>query len=127
MVDYLDATFAALADPTRRDILARLALGESTVSDIAAPYRMSLNATSKHLKVLEKAGLVTRRIEGRVHHISLNPEPLRTAAEWLDHYRAYWEQRLDALEEFLARKKGARHDARGPHHPTNRRHARGDL
>lgn len=124
MVDYLDATFAALADPTRRDILARLAAGDSTVGEIAAPYDMSLNAASKHLMVLEKAGLVTRRIEGRVHHISLNAEPLRTAAEWLDFYRAFWEERLDALEQFLARKKGAGHGARRPHQPKNRRHPR---
>jgi DNA-binding transcriptional ArsR family regulator len=124
MVEYLDATFAALADPTRRDILARLALGDATVGDIAAPYDMSLNATSKHLRVLENAGLVTRRVEGRVHRISLNPEPLRTASEWLEIYRAFWENRLDALEQFLARKKGAAHGARRPHHPKNRRHPR---
>jgi DNA-binding transcriptional ArsR family regulator len=124
MVEYLDVTFSALSDPTRRDILARLALGESTVGDIAAPYRMSLNATSKHLKVLENARLVIRRVEGRVHYIRLNPEPLRTASEWLDRYRAFWEHRLDALEEFLARKRGAQHGARDPHHQANRRHGR---
>jgi DNA-binding transcriptional ArsR family regulator len=124
MVERLDTTFAALADPTRRHILGRLALGESTVSDIAAPYAVSLNAVSKHLMVLENAGLVRRRIEGRVHRIGLNPEPLRTASDWLEVYRAFWEQRLDALEKFLARKKGAPHGARGPHHPKNRRHPR---
>ena len=124
MVEYLDMTFAALADPTRRDMLARLAVGDSTVGDLAAPYAMSLNAASKHLMVLEKAGLVTRRIEGRVHHISLDAEPLRSAAEWLDIYRAFWEQRLDALEDFLARKKGAGHAARRAHQPKNRRHSR---
>jgi DNA-binding transcriptional ArsR family regulator len=124
MVEYLNATFAALADPTRRDILARLALSDATVGDLAAPYDMSLNATSKHLRVLENAGLVTRRVEGRVHHISLNAGPLRTASEWLDIYRAFWENRLDALEHFLARKKGAAHGARRPHHPKNRRHPR---
>lgn len=108
MVESYDATFAALAHVTRRDILARLALGESTVGDIADAYDMSLNAVSKHLMVLEKAKLVRRRIEWRVHYISLNPEPLRTAAEWLDIYRVFWEKRLDALEEFLAHKKGTR-------------------
>lgn len=120
MVEYLDATFSALSHATRRDILARLSLGESTVSDLAAPYDMSLNSVSKHLMILEQAGLVTRRIEGRVHHISLNPEPLHTASEWLQLYRAFWEERLDALAEFLSRKKGAHHAARGPHHPTTR-------
>jgi DNA-binding transcriptional ArsR family regulator len=124
MVEYLDTTFAALSDPTRRDILTRLARGEATVSDIAAPYDVSLNAVSKHLMVLENAGLVKRRIEGRVHRIGLNPEPLRTASEWLEFYRAFWEGRLDALEKFLTRKKGAPHGARGPHHPKNRRHTR---
>ncbi|MGH8529783.1 MAG: ArsR/SmtB family transcription factor [Nevskiales bacterium] len=109
MVDLNSTTFAALAHPTRRDVLARLALGEATVGDIADAYDMSLNAVSKHLKVLEKAKLVRRRIEWRVHYISLNPEPLRTAAEWLDFYRGFWERRLDALEQFLAHKKGVRH------------------
>jgi len=124
MVDPQDATFAALSHTTRRDILSRLALGESTVSDIADAYDMSLNAVSKHLMVLENAGLVTRRIEWRAHYISLNPEPLRNISEWLDLYRAFWEERLDALEHFLARRKGARHGARNPHHPKTRRHSR---
>ena len=124
MVEYLDATFAALSDATRRDILARLALGGSTVSEIAAPYEVSLNAVSKHLMVLENAGLVTRRIEGRTHHLTLNPEPLRTAAQWLEIYRAFWEERLDALEDFIARKKGMERARRTSHHPKNRRHPR---
>jgi DNA-binding transcriptional ArsR family regulator len=124
MVESHDATFAALSHATRRDIIARLALGESTVSDIADAYDMSLNAVSKHVMVLENAGLVTRRIEWRAHYISLDPEPLRSIAEWLDLYRAFWEARLDALEQFLARKKGARHGARNPHQPKTRRHSR---
>ena len=124
MVEYLDTTFAALSHHTRRDILARLSLGESTVGDIAAAYDVSLNAVSKHLKVLENAGLVTRRVEGRVHHIGLEPEPLRTASEWIEFYRGFWEERLDALDEFLARKKGAQRGARHPHHPKNRGHPR---
>lgn len=124
MVDSRDTTFAALSHATRRDILSRLALGESTVSDIADAYDMSLNAVSKHLMVLENAGLVRRRIEWRAHYISLNPEPLRTVSEWLDLYRAFWEERLDALEQFLARKKGARHGARNPHRSKTRRHSR---
>ena len=110
MVDSYDSTFAALAHPTRRDILSRLRRGESTVSDIAGAYDMSLNAVSKHLMVLEKARLIRRRIEWRVHYISLNPEPLQAAAGWLETYRAFWEQRLDALEQFLVRKKGKKHE-----------------
>ncbi len=110
MVDSYDSTFAALANPTRRDILSRLRRGESTVSDIAVAYDMSLNAVSKHLMVLEKAQLIRRRIEWRVHYISLNPEPLQAAAGWLEAYRAFWEQRLDALESFLVRKKGSKHE-----------------
>ncbi len=125
MVEYLDSTFAALSDPTRRHILSRLALGEATVSDIAEPYEMSLNAVSKHIIVLENAGLISRRVEGRVHRISLNPEPLRNASEWLDLYRAFWEERLDALERFLrAKKKGRRHAPRHSHHQKTLRHSR---
>lgn len=108
MVDNLNATFTALADPTRRDILSRLASGELTVSDLAEPYAMSLNAVSKHLKVLEGASLIRRRVEGRTHHISLHAEPLGRATEWLEFYRAFWEGRLDALETFLANKKRGR-------------------
>lgn len=105
MVDSLDSTFAALAHPTRRDILSRLAGGESTVGEIADAYDMSLNAVSKHVMVLEKARLIRRRIEWRIHYISLSPEPLRGASGWLETYRAFWDQRLDALEQFLVRRK----------------------
>ena len=111
MVDSYDSTFAALAHPTRRDILSRLRRGESTVGDLAGAYELSLNAVSKHLMVLEKAQLIRRRIEWRVHYISLNPEPLQAAAGWLETYRAFWEQRLYALESFLVRKKGSRHES----------------
>lgn len=108
MVELKDSTFAALANATRRDILARLAAGEATVSALAEAYDISLNAVSKHLTVLEDAGLISRRVEWRTHYIRINPEPLRTAHEWLDAYRVFWEQRLDALELFLARKKAAK-------------------
>ena len=124
MVDLQDAAFAALANATRRDILARLASGEATVGGLADAYDMSLNAVSKHLKVLEEAGLVDRRIEWRQHHIRLNPEPLREVAEWLERYRAFWEQRLDALEDFLATHKGNRHGKRNQTVPKARRHSR---
>jgi len=110
MVDLFDSTFTALAHPTRRDILSRLKQGESTVGDIAGAYDMSLNAVSKHLMVLEKARLIRRRIEWRVHYISLDPEPLQAAAGWIETYRGFWEHRLDALEQFLVRKKEKRHE-----------------
>jgi DNA-binding transcriptional ArsR family regulator len=95
--ESLDRVFHALADPTRRDILAHLAAGAATVTELAAPHTMSLPSVSKHLKVLEQAGLLRRRIDGRVHHISLSPEGLRAAAEWLDFYRLFWGESLDRL------------------------------
>lgn len=99
----LDDVFSALADPTRRAMLGRLARGECTVTDLARPFSISLPAVSKHLKVLERAGLIDRRIEGRVHHCRLRPQPLQDATEWLQAQRAYWEARLDALEDYLLR------------------------
>jgi DNA-binding transcriptional ArsR family regulator len=97
----LDATFHALANPTRRAIIARLTQGEQTVLQIAAHHPMSLNSVSKHLKVLEQAGLLTRRIAGRTHYCSLRPEPLRAAEGWLVTSRRFWAERLDALEQYL--------------------------
>lgn len=97
----LDSTFAALSDPTRRGILAQLALGETSVSELAAPYEMSLPAVSKHLRVLEHAGLVTRKKNGRVHRCRLVAEPMKDAAKWIEHYRNFWEAQFDALEKFL--------------------------
>jgi len=105
MVKYggspLDRTFAALADPTRRAILARLSGGPATVTELAHPFRMSLPAVSKHLRVLESAGLLSRRRSGRVHHCRLAPAPLRHAAGWIGEYRRFWETQLDALGQFL--------------------------
>ncbi len=101
----LDATFAALADPTRRAILARLAAGEATVTELAAPFAMTQPAISKHLKVLEGAGLVTRAGGTRRRPCRLQARPLRTAVDWLENYRGYWEesyQRLDLLLTELA-------------------------
>jgi DNA-binding transcriptional ArsR family regulator len=98
--DLLDATFAALADPTRRAILARLAVGEATVTELAAPLPMSQPAVSKHVKVLERAGLVTRGRDAQRRPCRLEARPLKTATDWLEGYRRYWEesyQRLDAL------------------------------
>ncbi len=104
MVKYsqaLDRTFAALADPTRRRILEHLARGQHRVTDLARPYDMSLPAISKHLRVLEKAGLLRRRRYGRVHQIQLEAKPLKQAAEWVEFYRQFWEDSLDRLADYL--------------------------
>lgn len=102
----LDGTFSALAHPTRRDLLRRLAAGETTVGELAAPYSVSLAAISKHLQVLEGAGLVRRRVRGREHHLSLEAGPMRAAAAWLVEYREFWSRSLDALEA-IAREEGS--------------------
>jgi len=99
--DRLSATFSALADPTRRAILARLALGESTVNELAEPFDISLPAVSKHLKVLEHAGLIARSREAQWRPCRLQPAPLKGADDWLEEYRELWEQRLDRLEDYL--------------------------
>jgi DNA-binding transcriptional ArsR family regulator len=99
----LDRTFAALSDPTRRSILARLAHGEATVGELARPFRVSRPAISKHLRVLEEAGLVQRERDGRVSRCELDAAPMRDAAEWLGRYRAFWGGRLDALARYLER------------------------
>jgi DNA-binding transcriptional ArsR family regulator len=94
----LDATLVALADPTRRAIVQRLARGEARVTEVAAPFAMSLNAVSKHIRSLERAGLIRRRVAGRDHFLSFEPAPLDAAARWIETQRAAWNQRLDALE-----------------------------
>ena len=104
----LDRTLTALGDPTRRTILARLATGEARVTDLAAPLPMSLNAVSKHVHVLEEAGLVTRRIAGREHWLAFSGEPLGEAAAWIEHYQAFWNAKLDGLGRFLASKRPKR-------------------
>ena len=109
--DRLDATFAALADPTRRAILARLASGQASVTELAAPFAMSQPAISKHLKVLERAGLVSRGREAQRRPRRLEAKPLAEATKWLGRYRRYWEgnyQRLDALLEELKTKQKKR-------------------
>ena len=100
--DRLSNTFAALADPTRRAILARLAGGETSVTELAEPFHISLPAVTKHLKVLERAGLIARGRDGQKRPCRLNAERLDEAARWFDHTRAAWEGRLDRLERFLA-------------------------
>lgn len=97
----LDRTLLALADPTRRAILQRLSSGEARVTDVAQPFKMSLNAVSKHIMVLERAKLVQRRKEGRDHYLSYRAEPLDAAAKWIEETRHFWGNRLDALERLL--------------------------
>jgi len=97
----MSSTFSALADPTRRAILARLALGESSVSELAAPFEMSMPAVSRHLKVLEKAGLITRGREAQWRPCKLKAEPLKQAADYLEEYRRFWEESFDRLDEYL--------------------------
>jgi DNA-binding transcriptional ArsR family regulator len=99
--DRLSATFAALADPTRRAILARLASGGASVTELAEPFAMSLPAISKHLKVLERAGLIARGREAQWRPCRLEAAPLKDAADWLEHYRRFWEQSFDRLEDYL--------------------------
>src|ERR1043165_6818916 len=99
--DQLSHTFAALADPTRRAILARLAGGGATVNDIAEPFAISLPAISKHLKVLERAGLIARGREAQWRPARIQPNALKSVDEWLEGYRRFWEERLDRLEEYL--------------------------
>lgn len=105
MVNYnstsLNTTFAALADPTRRAIISRLAQGAATVTEIAAPFDISLPAISKHLRVLETAGLLNRQKDGRTHYCHLNPKPLQEVANWLAIYKHFWENQFDALATFL--------------------------
>lgn len=103
----LDATFAALADPTRRSILARLGKGTATVGELADPYDMSLPAISKHIKVLESAGLIHRKRSGRNYHCSLRGESMKEAAEWIATYRDFWDRNLRALDDYL-------HETYGP-------------
>jgi len=99
--DRLSTTYAALADPTRRAILARLASGEASVTELAEPFDMSLPAVSKHLKVLERAGLITRGRRAQWRPCQLDPGPLKDAADWLEHYRCFWEESFARLDEYL--------------------------
>src|SRR6195952_4842414 len=101
MTDQISSTFAALADPTRRAILARLALGETSVSELATPFKMSMPAVSKHLKVLEHAGLITRSRDAQMRPCKIETTALKEADDWLEEYRRLWEQRLESLEDYL--------------------------
>ena len=103
--DQLSATFAALADPTRRAILARLVSGECSVTELAEPFHMSMPAVSKHLRVLERAGLIARRKEAQWRHCRIEAGPLKDVAAWTERYRHIWEERLDRLDKYLQRVK----------------------
>jgi DNA-binding transcriptional ArsR family regulator len=100
--EHLNATFAAIADPTRRAILARLASGQTSVSELAEPFEMSLPAISKHLKVLQRAGLIARSREAQWRPCRLAAGPLKDASDWLDRYRRFWEESFDRLEDYLS-------------------------
>src|SRR5580700_2919175 len=100
-IEHLDRTFAALSDPTRRRILEHLADGDRCVTDLARPYRMSLPAVSKHLRVLERAGLVRRARCGRVHQLKLEAKPMQSAQQWIEEYRHFWEKNMDRLDDYL--------------------------
>lgn len=111
-LESLDRTFGALADPTRRKILAELSHGERCVTDLARPHRMSLPAVSKHLRVLERAGLVRRCRRGRVHALNLQAKPMRDAQAWIESYRRFWEESFDRLEIYLKemQSEGSEHE-----------------
>ena len=106
-ISNLDPVFFALSDATRRAILSRLAEGSTTIGELAKPFSISSPAISKHMKILEKAGLIERRIEGRQHHCSLSTDALKTAEDWINFHRKFWESRLDALEDLLTNKKSS--------------------
>ena len=116
----LNRTFAALADPTRRRILAHLARGDKRVTQLARPHDMSLPAVSKHLRVLENAGLLRRRRYGRVHEMQLNAKPLKQAAEWVEEYRKFWEGSLDRLAEYLEKTNSLRKGQRRQNKKANK-------
>jgi len=103
--DQLTATFSALADPTRRAILAKLSSGEASVTELAEPFKMSLPAVSKHLKVLERAGLIARSREAQWRPCRLEARPLKDAADWVEHYRHFWTESFDRLDDYLHKLK----------------------
>jgi DNA-binding transcriptional ArsR family regulator len=115
--ETLDRTFAALADPTRRAILARLTSGQASVTELAAPFAMSLPAVSKHLKVLERAGLVARGRRAQWRPAQLQAEPLHEVADWLADYRRFWEERLDRFDEYLRELQASEPDRGEPVKP----------
>ena len=117
--DHLSTTFAALADPTRRALLARLASGERSVNELAAPFSLSLPAISKHLKVLEQAGLIARSRRAQWRPCRLQAVPLKDVSDWVEHYRRFWEESFDRLDEYLA--KIQKQDAQAKGKPDRKR------
>jgi DNA-binding transcriptional ArsR family regulator len=115
--DHLNSTFAALADPTRRAILARLASGEASVTELAQPFKISLPAISKHLKVLERAGLIARGRKAQWRPCRLEASPLREVADWVEHYRQFWDESFDRLDDYLRelQEKEKQHDPETTH------------
>jgi len=119
MTDPLSITFQALADPTRRAILARLASGEATVNELAQPFDISLPAVSRHLKVLEGAGLISRSREAQARPCKLEPEALQRAYSWIDHYRRFWDASFDRMADYLAELQAAeRQETQDPEDPN---------
>jgi DNA-binding transcriptional ArsR family regulator len=119
--DQLSSTFSALADPTRRAILARLATGEASVNQLAEPFKMSLPAVSKHLKVLSRAGLITRSRTAQWRPCKLQAAPLREASDWIDHYRKFWEESLDRLDAYLKEIQAMEKENADNKHAKNRK------
>jgi DNA-binding transcriptional ArsR family regulator len=122
--DPLSATFAALADPTRRAILARLALGEATVTELAAPFDMSLPGISKHLKVLQRAGLIEQGRQAQWRPCRLQPAPLRSVADWVGQYRRHWEESFERLDAYLREVQDSHKQAKGDHDARNQNRPR---
>lgn len=121
MPDHLTATFGALADPTRRAILSRLASGEASVTELAAPFDMSMPAISKHLKVLERAGLIARGREAQWRPCRLQAAPLQDVAGWVEHYRRFWEQSFDRLDDYLRELKKSERKKKEKQHARKRK------
>lgn len=120
--ERLDAVFGALSDPTRRSMLRELSVRPSTVGELASPYAISLAAASKHIKVLERAGLVKRTVQGRVHRCELDVRPMHAGMEWMRHYEQWWNERLDVLEDLLKSEPPSAATPKAPKKtPTRRR------
>jgi DNA-binding transcriptional ArsR family regulator len=119
--DRLSLTFAALADPTRRAILTRLSAGECSVNELAGPFTMSLPAVSKHLKVLERSGLIARGREAQWRPCRLQAAPMKDAVDWLEHYRRFWEESFDRLEAYLAELQAKKPKPRRENHVRNKK------
>ena len=126
VMDHLSLTFSALADPTRRAILARLSSGPASVNDLAAPFSMSLPAVSKHLKVLERAQLIARGKEAQWRPCAIKAAPLKEATDWMEQYRQFWEARFDRLDEYLKELQAQEKPARATAASSRKKHGKGN-